>query len=171
MKLLAAVVLSGLSVAACGGGPTAPTAVVSGAQKQTESAQPVPAPAPNPAPAPTPTPAPAPTPAPVPPPTSPAPVPGGDMWHGSATTQDALWHTSPGPVSGSFQIKWDRQTVTFGTLTATVDAWEQTNGSLGIFARPNGLNLQIVFDTMTGAGSWTLAGEPGQASGTLVVEH
>ena len=103
--------------------------------------------------------------------TSPAPVPDGDMWHGSATTQDALWHASPGPVSGLFQIKWDRQTVTFGALTATVDAWEQTNGSLGIFARPNGLNLQIVFDTTTGAGSWTLAGEPGQASGTLVVEH
>ena len=62
MKLLAAVVLSGLSVAACGGGPTAPTAVVGGAQQQTGSAQPVPAPAPNPAPAPTPVPAPTPTP-------------------------------------------------------------------------------------------------------------
>ena len=93
------------------------------------------------------------------------------MWHGSATTQDALWHASPGPVSGSFQIKWDRQTITFGGLTATVDLWEEKNGALGIFARPNGLNLQIVFNTTTGAGSWTLVGEPGQASGTLVVEH
>jgi hypothetical protein len=93
------------------------------------------------------------------------------MWHGSATTQDALWHSSPAPVSGSFQIKWDRKTVTFGDLTAAVILWEDTKDSTGIFAKPNGLNLQIVFDRLTGSGTWTLSGEAGQASGTLVVEQ
>jgi hypothetical protein len=49
--------------------------------------------------------------------------------------------------------------------------WQDTNGSVGIFAKPNGLNLQIVFHTADGSGTWTLSGEPGEASGTLVVEH
>jgi hypothetical protein len=171
MKLLAAVVLSGMTAAACGGGPTTPTAVTGGAQQQTGSPQPTPGPAPNPPPAPTPTPAPSPVPTPAPPPTSPAPVPGGDVWHGSATTQDALWHASPSPVPSSFQVKWDRKMVTFGDLTASVILWEETNGSIGIFAQPAGLNLQIVFDTTTGVGSWTLSGLSGQASGTLMVER
>jgi hypothetical protein len=93
------------------------------------------------------------------------------MWHGSATTEDALWHPTPGPIPASFQVKWDRKSVTFGALTASVLAWEEANGSIGIFARPNGLNLQIVFNPATGAGSWTLSGDPGQASGVLMVEH
>jgi hypothetical protein len=93
------------------------------------------------------------------------------MWHGSASTSDALWHVTPAPVSGTFQIRWDRQTITFGDLTANVTLWQETNGSIGIFAKPNGLNLQIVFNTSTGAGTWTLSGEPGQASGTLAVEN
>jgi hypothetical protein len=91
------------------------------------------------------------------------------MWHGSASTQDALWHVTPAPASGTFAVKWDRKTIAFGDLTASVVLWEETNGSIGIFAKPDGLNLQIVFNASTGVGTWTLSGEPGQASGTLVV--
>jgi hypothetical protein len=82
-----------------------------------------------------------------------------------------LWHVTPPPASGTFPVKWDRTTVSFGDLTASVALWEETNGSIGIFARPNGLNLQIVFNPSTGAGTWTLSGEPGQASGTVTVAH
>jgi hypothetical protein len=60
---------------------------------------------------------------------------------------------------------------TFGDLSATVILWQENNGSIGIFAQPNGLNLQIVFSMSTGTGTWTLSGEPGQASGTLKVAH
>ena len=61
--------------------------------------------------------------------------------------------------------------MTFGDLKATVVLWEETNGSIGIFAKPNGLNLQIVFEASTGAGTWTLSGEAGEASGSLKVER
>jgi hypothetical protein len=93
------------------------------------------------------------------------------MWRGSATTQDSLWHGGAPPVPQSFTVKWDRTTITFGTLSAPVLLWEATNGQIGIFAKPNGLSLQIVFDTTTGKGTWTLSGDPGQASGTVTVER
>ena len=49
--------------------------------------------------------------------------------------------------------------------------WQENNGHIGIFSKPNDLSLQIVFDPTTGKGTWTLSGIPGQASGTLTVAH
>jgi hypothetical protein len=67
-------------------------------------------------------------------------------------------------------VQLNRETITFGTLTAAVLAWEQKNATVGVFARPNGMTLQIVINSATGKGTWTLSGEPGQAVGTLAVE-
>ena len=74
-------------------------------------------------------------------------------------------------VPETFTVKFDRTTITFGDLSAPVLLWQTTDGSglIGVFARPNGLNLQIVFDPADGKGMWTLSGIPGQASGTLTV--
>jgi hypothetical protein len=76
-------------------------------------------------------------------------------------------------VANTFPVKWDRATVTFGDLNAPVLLWQVADGTglIGIFARPNNLNLQIVFDPVTGKGTWTLAGIPGQASGSVTVER
>jgi hypothetical protein len=63
-----------------------------------------------------------------------------------------------------------RETITFGPLTAAVLAWEQKGATLGVFARPNGMNLQIVLDSTSGKGTWTLSGQEGQAIGTLTLE-
>jgi hypothetical protein len=67
-------------------------------------------------------------------------------------------------------VQLTRETITFGTVTATVLAWVQKDATLGVFARPNGMNLQIVLDSATGKGTWTLSGEAGQATGTLTVK-
>lgn len=79
--------------------------------------------------------------------------------------------TSPAPLPASFKVQWDRETVTFGPLTTPVLLWEQPNNSIGLFARPQGMNLQIVFDSTTGRGTWTLSGPQGQAVGSLTVER
>jgi hypothetical protein len=102
---------------------------------------------------------------------NPAPTQDSGSWHGAASTEDALWHITPAPVPAAFQVKWDKANLTFGELTASVLLWEETNGSIGVFARPNALNLQIVFNVSTGKGTWTLSGEAGQASGSLSVEQ
>jgi hypothetical protein len=78
---------------------------------------------------------------------------------------------SPAVVPASFNVQWDRETVTFGPLTAAVVIWQPQNSSIGIFARPRGMNLQIVFDPTTGRGTWTLSGVQGQAVGALRVER
>jgi len=77
----------------------------------------------------------------------------------------------PPVLPASFKVKWDRQSITFGPLSAAVDIWEPKNGSVGLFGRPSGMNLQIVFDTTTGRGTWTLSGQQGQAVGSVSVER
>jgi hypothetical protein len=77
---------------------------------------------------------------------------------------------SPPVVPQSFKVQWNRVTLTFDQLTAPVLTWQPQESSIGIFARPQGMNLQIVFDTKTGLGTWTLSGVQGQAAGTVVVE-
>jgi hypothetical protein len=68
-------------------------------------------------------------------------------------------------------VQWDRQSITFGPLFAAVDIWQPQNGSIGLFGRPSGMNLQIVFDTTSGRGTWTLSGPQGQAVGSVTVER
>ena len=74
-------------------------------------------------------------------------------------------------LPATFKVQWDRQNVTFGPLSAPVSIWQEQNGSIGLFARPNGMNLQIVFETSTGRGTWTLSGIEGQAVGSVSVER
>ena len=80
--------------------------------------------------------------------------------------------TSP-PVlpNASFEVKWNPESVTFGPLVAPVLIWEPKGNTIGLFARPNGMNLSIVFDSTTGRGTWTLAGVQGQAVGSVTVER
>jgi hypothetical protein len=151
--------------AACGGGPTAPTsAPVPPPPVQQVAVVPDPQ-APSPTPEPAPAPLPAPIPAPVPTP-APAPAPTADAWRGTATTTAAQWFGAA-PIPATFEIAWDRNTLTIDTLAAPVLIWDQKGTTLGIFAKPNGMSVQIVFDTATGRGSWTISGMPGQASGTF----
>jgi hypothetical protein len=165
MRILLIVISGALTVSACGGGPTAPTSALPSAQPTvttdpTGPASPVPPPAPEPKPAPDPAP-------PVPPP---VPSPASDTWQGTATTTDAHWYEDA-PVPGEFKVKWDRETLTFGSLSAPVLAWDLKGTTLGVSARPNDMNVQIVFDTATGRGNWTLSGRPGQATGSLTAER
>lgn len=162
MRFLALLLVGTITVA-CGGSPTQPSTVTAPATVATQIGEPAPPPTP-PAPAPAPTPGPTPGPSPTP---SPAPVP--ERWHGTGAISDAHWYGSP-VLPESFTVQFDRETITFGTVTAAVLAWEQKNATVGLFARPNGMNLQIVLDSATGKGTWTLSGEPGQAVGTLTVE-
>jgi hypothetical protein len=84
-----------------------------------------------------------------------------------------VWYDGTPILPNSFDVKWDRATVTFGNLSAPVQLWEvaDATGLTGIFAKPNGLSLQIVFDPATGKGTWSLSGIPGQASGTVTVQR
>jgi hypothetical protein len=77
---------------------------------------------------------------------------------------------SPPALPESFKVQWNRGTLTFDRLTAPVLIWQPQGDSIGVFARPDGMNLQIVFDTKTGRGTWSISGAAGQAAGTLVVE-
>jgi hypothetical protein len=106
----------------------------------------------------------------VPPAPPPVPSPTSDRWQGTATTTDAHWYEDA-PVPGEFKVKWDREKLTFGSLSAPVLAWDLKGTTLGVFARPNDMNVQIVFDTATGRGTWTLSGRPGQATGSLTAEQ
>lgn len=162
MRVLSILLFGTITLSACGSAPTAPTAASSPAQ-QTVVNDPTGPPAPVPTPDPTPDPSPTPAPAPSPPPT---PAPPSDTWQGTASTTDARW-SEPAPIPESFKVKWDRETLTFGSLTAPVLIWDMKGTALGVFARPNGMNVQIVFDTATGQGTWTLSGLPGQATGSV----
>ena len=174
MRILLIVISGALTVSACGGGPTAPTSALPPVQQPTVTtdptvpASPVPAPAPDPTPAP---PSPEPVPAPDPTPAPPSvPTPASDTWQGTAITTDVHWYEDA-PIPDEFKVKWDRDTLTFGSLSAPVLAWDLKGTTLGVFARPNDMNLQIVFDTATGRGTWTLSGQPGQATGSLTAER
>ena len=169
MKLLAAAILTATTAVACGGGPTAPTAVVSTGQQSTGSANPAPAPTPAPAPAPPPTPSPGPDPG-TPSPAPPAPQPAPTVWSGTALTEDSRWNDPSTPLASSFSVKFDKSSITFGNMTAPVALWNEENDLAGVFARPNGSNLQIVFNLKTGKGTWTLDGIPGNATGSLTVQ-
>ena len=162
MRVLSILLFGTITFSACGSAPTAPTTAAAPAQQAVThdpTGPPAPVPTPVPTPEPSPTPAPAPSPAPTPP-------PAGDTWQGTASTTDAHWYESA-PIPSAFDVKWDRETLTFGSLTTPVLIWDAKGTSLGVFARPNGMNVQIVFDTSTGQGTWTLSGLPGQATGKL----
>jgi hypothetical protein len=153
-----ALLLVGTITVACGGNPTQPSTVTAPATVSTQTGEPAPPPAP-PAPAPTPTPGPSPTP----------PAPGPERWQGTGAISNAHWYGSP-VLTESFDVQVNRESITFGTMTAAVLAWEQKDATLGVFARPNGMNLQIVLDSTSGKGTWMLSGEAGQATGTLTVK-
>lgn len=163
MRVFSILLFGTITLSACGSAPTAPTTTASPPSQQTVTHDPTgpPAPVPTPDPSPTPAPAPAPTPSPTP-----TPPPASDTWQGTASTTDAHWHDAA-PIPDAFNVKWDRETLTFGSLTTPVLIWDAKGTSLGVFARPNGMNVQIVFDTATGQGTWTLSGLPGQANGKL----
>lgn len=166
MRVLSILLFGTITFSACGSAPTAPTTASPPAQQAvTHDPTGPPAPEPTPVPTPVPTPDPSPTPAPAPFPT-PTPPPAADTWQGTASTTDAHWYEAA-PIPGAFNVKWDRETLTFGSLTTPVLLWDAKGTSLGVFARPNGMNVQIVFDTSTGQGTWTLSGLPGQANGKL----
>jgi hypothetical protein len=157
MRFLTLLVV-GMMTVACGGNPTQPTIVATAPASTTQSGEPTPAP---PAP---PTPAPSPTPTPAPP-----PAPAGERWQGTAVVSNAHWYQTPAPIAESFTVQLTPQTVTFGSMTTPALSWDAKDGSIGVFARPSGMNLQIVFDPATGKGTWTLSGEPGQATGSMTV--
>lgn len=157
MRFLALLLVATITVA-CGGNPAQPSTVTAPSTVGTQTGEPAPPPTP-PAPAPAPTPGPSPTP----------PAPGPERWQGTGAISDAHWYGSP-VLPESFKVQLTRETIMFGTVTATVLAWEQKDATLGVFARPNGMNLQIVLDSATGKGTWTLSGEAGQATGTLTVK-
>jgi len=163
-RALTIVMLGALASFACGAGPTSPTAVTTGSQQPT-GAPPSPVPPPNP-PAPAPTP-PAPTPNPPTPPAPPEPAP--DIWEGSATITTSQWMTATPPIPESFKVRLTRESLAFGPLTSPVLIWEQKGDTIGAFARPDGMNLQILFNVNDGKGSWTLTGIPGEAAGALTV--
>ena len=173
MRILSILISGALTVSACGGGPTAPASSLPPVQQPTVTtdppapASPVPPTAPEPKPAPDPAP---PAPDPVPPAPPPVPSPTSDTWQGTATTTDAHWYEDAS-VPREFKVKWDREKLTFGSLSAPVLAWDLKGTTLGVFARPNDMNVQIVFDTATGRGTWTLSGRPGQATGSLTAEQ
>lgn len=159
MRFLALLLVGTITVA-CGGNPAQPSTVTA-AVVATQTGEPAPPPTPPP-PAP-----PAPAPSPGPSPTPPAPAP--ERWQGTAAISNAHWYGSP-TLPESFRFQLNRETITFGTLTTAVLVWEQKDAALSAFARPNGMNLQIVLDSATGKGTWTLSGEAGQAMGTLTLE-
>ena len=163
MRVFSILLFGTITLSACGSAPTAPTTPASPPAQQTVTHDPTgpPPPAPTPDPSPTPAPAPSPTPSPTP-----TPPPASDTWQGTASTTDAHWYDAA-PIPAAFNVKWDRETLTFGSLTTPVLIWDAKGTSLGVFARPNGMNVQIVFDTATGQGTWTLSGLPGQANGKL----
>jgi hypothetical protein len=106
-------------------------------------------------------------PSPVP---SPVPTPTSDTWQGTAKTTDAHWYEDT-PIPNEFKVTWNRETLTFGSLSSPVLSWDLQGTTLGVFARPNDMNVQIVFDTATGLGSWTLSGRPGQAKGSITAQR
>jgi hypothetical protein len=165
-RALTIAVIGALASFACGAGPTSPTAVTAGSTQPTGAP-----PAPAPTPAPTPTPSPAPTPSPTPAPTpAPAPAPNADSWHGSAETTTSQWiGSATPPLPASFKVEWTRESVTFGDITAPVAIWEPKGDVIGIFARPSGMNLQILFNVTDGKGTWSLTSAQGQAAGVLTV--
>lgn len=144
-----------VAVSACGGSPTAPSPEPEPVKQTIHE----PAPAVQEPPASVPDPAPAPAPTPIPAPPTAKPV----IW---ASTSSAQW-LGPAPIPADFRVEWAPETLTFGPLTAAVLLYDAKGSTVGVFAKPNGLSVQVVFDTATGRGSWSLSGMPGQASGIL----
>lgn len=131
------VAITMLATLGCGGSPTAP------------------APVPTPEPVVTTTPAPPPPPpAPQPPPAPPATSV--EQWR--ATVTSAQWYTTA-PIPSSFDVTIEGSTIQFGPLRATILIRDERS----IFARPDGMNLQIMLES----GTWSLSGQPGIAQGTL----
>ncbi len=140
-------------IAGCGGSPTKPDSV-SAPEVATVAS-------PNPPPAPEPVPTPAPVPAPDPPaPPVPAPAPPGVLTY-HATTTNAHWYGQV-ILPDHFDVRISEGRITFGPLTAEVVFQD----AKGVFARPNGASLQLVFDD--NGGSWSYSGGAGDAGGTLV---
>jgi hypothetical protein len=148
------VVLAFSVLMACGGSPTSPESVSS--QSTTAVVSPTPAPAPEPGPAPPAGPTPD-------GPTNPAPPPGAPatVVTYQATVTSAHWYGAA-VLPDQFDVQISDGRITFGPLTADV----LIQDARSVFARPNGANLQLLFDG--DGGSWTYNGEAGQAMGTLV---
>lgn len=157
-----ALLLVAIVTVACGGGPTQPAVVTTPQVSTNQSGEPAPPPPATPTPSPSPTPGPSPTP-------TPTPTPAPERWQGTATVAEAHWYQTPAPVADSFAVQWNQQALTFGSMTTPVLAWNEKDGAIGVFARPRGMNLQIVFNPSTGTGTWILSGEPGQATGSVAV--
>ena len=81
------------------------------------------------------------------------------MYHAAVT--NAHWYGAA-ILADHFEVRIGEGRITFGPLTADV----LIQDARSVFARPDGANLQLLFDG--NGGSWTYSGEAGQASGTLV---
>jgi hypothetical protein len=79
-----------------------------------------------------------------------------EQWR--ATVTSAHWYT-PAPIPSSFDVTIEGDTIQFGPLKATI----LIRDARSVFARPDGMNLQIMLES----GTWSLSGEPGLAHGTL----
>jgi hypothetical protein len=151
LQLCSVALLSAALLSGCGGSPTAPRPVP---DQSATAASPAPDPH-GPAPGP---PEPAPTPTPTPPP-APSPDPEVTLWR--ATTAGAHWYGAP-VLPEAFDVEIRGSQLIFGPLTAEILARD----SRSVFARPNGANLQLLFNA-SGGGTWTYNGVPGTANGSL----
>ena len=79
--------------------------------------------------------------------------------------------TATPPIPPAFTVKWNREELTFGPITAPILIWEPKGDTIGLFARPNGMNIQIVFNVTDGTGTWSLSSAQGQATGTVAVQR
>lgn len=71
------------------------------------------------------------------------------------------------PITTSFTVIVNRETLTFDSMTTPVLMWEEKGDTIAVLARPRDMNVQIYFSASTGQGTWTLSGVPGQASGEV----
>lgn len=152
-----------LFVAACGGGPTAPSAS-SRNQNQSQWVTPVPSPSPTPTPPPTVEPAPVPAPIPTPEPI-PAPTPKPVTY--IAATDTAHWFGQE-VVPTRFEVSWNGDTLRFGPVSATIHAQDE-HGIFAVMPGSNATNYsRIQIDLDGDQGAWTFSGPAGQASGRMV---
>src|SRR4051812_40631757 len=135
-----------LFIAACGGGPTAPTSTDT-SKTAVVSPPSEPAPVPGPAPAPGPTPAPAP----------PAPVPGEPVTRYTAHVDTAHWYGAPLFPSPTFEVSRYADRVVLGTLTVPIVYQDDRN----VIARTSEMSFSVVDS------DWTFNSTSGTAAGTL----
>ena len=74
-------------------------------------------------------------------------------------------------LPASFDVELTPATMKLGPLSGSVLIWSDKGDVLSVYGRPDGANVQVLFDWTTGKGTWTFNGLQGNASGKVTLSR